>query len=301
MNYNRSVNMKTGEQYRSSSDILNARMKKKGSICGIFFLLLFASTPGLAQEESKKDSTGTNPVDFSYDFRLITEMMALPDDAGSLIKNTAEMRWPLGRDIANMRGAEAGSPLYDMGKMFSMRVRANYQNLSLNDADGLGTTEFSGIGDLDARLLAIAYANKWVVIAPGVEGFFDTATNDQLGSGNLIAPVIFAVFPGVLGGVSLFAPGYQYVANIGGDDVSRSQIDLYFVWQLAQGKNWLIVDPQIIIDHENSIELATVEAEWGFMIAPQQGISAYARPGFGVGEYRPYDWNLEFGLKFVWR
>lgn len=265
-------------------------------------VLLIAAVSVHAEEEKKKDNSGTNPVNFTYDLRFFTEMAQLPDDAGSLVKTTTEMRWPLGRDVANLTGATAGSPLYDMGQMFSMRVRANYQNLSLNDpASPGGTTEISGIGDLDARFLAIAYSSKRVIIAPGVEGFFDTASNDALGSGNLLAPVVFAVFPGVLGGASLFAPGYQYVFNIDGDTTSRSQIDLYFVWMLAKGKNWLIVDPQIILDHENSQELATVEAEWGMMIAPQQGISAYLRPGFGVGSFRPYDWNLEVGLKFVWR
>ena len=293
--------MKTNERYPSGIDRMTVQLKKRSMVYSILIPLLCASTSGFAQEEKKKDNSGTNPASFTYDFRLITEMIALPDDAGSLIKNTAEMRWPLGRDVANVMGKEEGHPLFDMGKMFSLRMRANYQNLSLNNLPAGQTTEFSGIGDLDARLLMIAYASKRVIIAPGVEAFFDTATNDALGNGNQLAPVIFAVFPGVMGKASLFAPGYQYGFNVGGDTVSRSQIDLYLVWMLAQGKNWLILDPQIILDHENSKELGTVEAEWGFMIAPQQGISAYARPGIGVGADRPYDWNLEFGLKFVWR
>ena len=164
----------------------------------------------------------------------------------------------------------------------------------------------SGIGDFDARLLGIAYASKRFILAPGLEAFFDTASNDALGEGKTsLGPVVFAVFPGILGGRSLFAPGYQYIFSVSGDDarpdIRRSQIDLYFVWLLAQGKNWLIVDPQIVLDHENDKDLGTVEAEWGFMIAPSVGTSGYLRPGVGVGADRPYDWNLEIGLKFVWR
>jgi hypothetical protein len=279
----------TKRQKRSTS---NALLKKSVSVFSAFvwilFLILISSTQGFAQDE--KDNTGTNPANFSYDFRLITEMAELKDDGGSLLKHTAEFRWPLGRDIANLRRDEEGSLFYDMGKMFSMRFRANYQNLSVDDPsnDPFGTSEVSGIGDLDARLLGIEYASKRVVIAPGLEAFFDTASNDALGSGkNALGPVVFAVFPGILGGRSLFAPGYQYVFDIGGDDnrsdISRSQIDLYFVWQVAKGKNWFILDPQIILDHENSKEAATIEAEWGFMIAPKQGISGYVRPGAGVG------------------
>jgi hypothetical protein len=37
------------------------------------------------------------------------------------------------------------------------------------------------------------------------------------------------------------------------------------------------------------------------MIAPSAGISAYLRPGVGISEEKPYSWNFEGGLKFVWR
>ena len=288
----------------------NIPLKKSVSVFSVWVLICFfilsIPNPVLAQE--KKDNTGTNPANFTYDFRLITEMDWLKDDSGSLVKHTAEFRWPLGRDVANLRGEKEGGTFYEMGKRFSMRFRANYQNLSLDNPsnDLFGTSEVSGIGDLDARLLGVAYANKNLVIAPGLEAFFDTASSDALGSGtNALGPVVFAVFPGLVGRSSLFAPGYQYIFDIGGgdgpSDISRSQIDLYFVWILAKGKNWAILDPQIILDHENSKEFGTIEAEWGFMIAPKQGISAYVRPGYGFGEDRIYDWNLEWAVKFVWR
>ena len=177
------------------------------------------------------------------------------------------------------------------------------------DTPGAGpfnTSEVSGIGDFDARVLYMAHTSKKLIVATGLEAFFDTASNDALGSGKTsLGPQVFTVFPGILGGHSLFAPGYQYVFDVSGDDanpdISRSQIDLYFVWLLAQGKNWLIVDPQAILDHEADKELGTVEAEWGFMIAPSAGASGYVRPGIGIGAEKPYSWNFEVGLKFVWR
>jgi hypothetical protein len=271
---------------------------------GLVLFILTAPTPGFAEE----DNTGTNPVNFTYDFRLYREMAELPGGGGSRTTSIVELRAPLGRDMANLRGEGPGSLFYDMGKMFQLRFRAPYQDLSVTTpgAAPFNSSEVSGIGDFDARLLSIAYASETFILAPGLEAFFDTATNDALGSGKTsLAPVIFGVFPGMLGGRSLFAPGYQYVFDICGDgdraDISRSQIDLYFVWLLAQGKNWLILDPQIILDHEATRELATVEAEWGFMIAPSVGTSAYLRPGVGIGAHRPYSWNFEVGLKFVWR
>jgi hypothetical protein len=271
---------------------------------GLLLILLIAASPAVAQDE-KKDDTGTNPVNFTYDFRFITEMQYFKDDGGSQIKQTLEWRAPLGSDIKNLGG---GGLFADMGKRFGLRFRAYHQNLSLNNSttDPRDTSQVSGIGDFDARILTIAYASKKFVLAPGLEAFFNTASNDVLGSGkNTLAPVVFGAFFGLLGKGSLFAPGYQYVFDVGGDpergDISRSQIDLYFVWVLAQGKNWFLLDPQIILDHHNSVEFMTVDAEWGFMIVPKSGISGYVRPGVGVGSYRPFDWNLEFALKLIWR
>jgi outer membrane protein assembly factor BamA len=217
----------------------------------LLLLVLTGPTPGFAQKDTQKDNTGTNPANFTYDFRLIAEMAELDDPGGSALTTTFEFRWPLGRDVANLRGDESGSLFYDMGKKFGARIRARYKNLSV-DTPGVapfGASEVSGIGDFDARVLYMAYASKKLIVVPGLEAFFDTASNDALGSGKTsLGPVIFAVFPGILGGSSLFAPGYQYIFDIAGDDsrsdISRSQIDLYFVWLLSKGKNWLIVDPQ---------------------------------------------------------
>ena len=58
----------------------------------------------------------------------------------------------------------------------------------------------------------------------------------------------------------------------------------------------MIFNPQPIIDHENSTTLAQVDLEWGFMIAPKSGIGGYIRPGVGIGEHRPFQWNLEFAI-----
>ena len=61
------------------------------------------------------------------------------------------------------------------------------------------------------------------------------------------------------------------------------------------------MNPQIVLDHEGDKELANVDTEWGYIIAPSAGASAYVRPGFVIGGARAFDWNLETGLKFVWR
>lgn len=274
----------------------------RDALIALIVLSLAVPTMALAQEK-KADNSGTNPVNFTYDYRLITEMQQLKDDSGSLLKHTAEFRWPLGANVANLKEETAG--VYsDLGAKAALRFRAYYNNLSVANPSStpFGSSSVSGIGDFDARLLTIAYASSKFVLAPGLEAFFDTASNDGLGSGSTsLAPVLFGVFPGLVGKRSLFAPGYQYVFDVAGENVNRSQIDLYFVWMLSKGKNWFLLDPQIILDHENSIEFMTIDAEWGFMIVPKSGIGGYVRPGIGVGSYRPFDYNFEFALKFVWR
>ena len=183
--------------------------------CGLLILLVVAAFPAFAQKES--DNTGTNPANFTYDARFYYEMAELDDPGGSLITNTYEFRLPFGRDVANLRGAEKGSPIYDMGQKFGLRMRARHQNLSVGDPDGepFSTSEASGIGDLDVRLLYMAYTSKGFIFVPGLEAIFDTGTNPAIGSGaNILAPVVFGVFPGLLGGASLFAPGYQYLFDI---------------------------------------------------------------------------------------
>jgi len=270
----------------------------------VWILLIALVCPAMvvAQEKKKKDNTGTNPINFTYDYRLYTEMQHFKNDGGSQIRGVMELRAPLGRDMANVLGKEAGR-WQDLGSRFALRFRAYYNDLTINDPSAsLGYTSVSGIGDMDARFLWLAHATGQWAVAPGLEAFFDTASPDVLGSGStILAPVVFFGLFNIMGPRSIFAPGYQYQFDVSGDKVSRSIIDLYFVWILAGGKNWLIVNPQPIFDHENNTEFMQADLEWGFMIAPKSGIGGYIRPGVGVGEDRPFDYNLEFAIKFVWR
>jgi hypothetical protein len=141
----------------------------------VLFFVLGAPTPALAQE----DNIGTNPVNFTYDFRLIAEMAEL-DGGGSLLTTTAELRWPLGRNLANLTGEGPDSPFHDLGSLVGVRIRARYSNLSIPTpgAAPFGTSEVSGIGDFDIRMLGIAYASQRLIVATGLEAFFDTASND---------------------------------------------------------------------------------------------------------------------------
>ncbi len=250
------------------------------------------------EETKKKDNSGTNPVNFTYDFRIIQEMQQFKDDGGSQNKSYMEFRAPMGRDIANVTGQEAGS-LVDMGSRFAVRLRGYYNTVNFNDA---ANTTVSGIGDFDARIISVAHATSKFAIAPGLEAFFNTASNDVIGSGSTtLAPVVYFGFFKLFGKYSIFAPGLQHQFSVEGNKVSRTILDIYYVKMLAKGKNWLIINPQPIFDWENNTQYMVVDVEWGFMIVPKSGIAGYVRPGFGIGADRPFNYNFEFAIKFVWR
>ena len=280
----------------------------------IIFLVAIAATSSAQEaDKPKQDNTGTNPVNFTYDARFYTEAADLfsmnADDNGSLITSTFEFRLPFGRDLANVAKLDNEHLIYQLGQKFGARMRFRYKSLNVTTTDDNGmdvNSNISGIGDIDARLLTVIPVSKKFLLAPGFEATFNTATHDAMGYGKtVLTPMVFGVFPGLLGKGSLFVPGYQYLFSVGGDDsipdVNRSTIDLYFVWLFKHSGNWLIIDPQILIDHENNTVPILVELEWGTMIKPVPGASVYLRPGVGFFEDRPYVWNLEFGLKFIWR
>jgi len=254
-----------------------------------------------AEEAKKKDNTGTNPINFTYDFRLIQEMQQFKDDGGSQNKSYMEFRAPMGRDIANVAGQEAGA-LVDMGSRFAVRMRGYYNTVTINNNVANTSSTVSGIGDFDARVLAVPYATQKFAIAPGLEAFFNTASNDAVGAGqNILAPVVFFGFFNLLGKYSIFAPGYQHRFNLDGKKVNQSVLDIYYVKILSKGKNWLVVNPQPIYDWVNEVGYMMLDLEWGFMIHKASGVSGAVRPGIGIGKNAPLSYNFEFALKFVWR
>ena len=278
---------------------------------GSFFLLLFllaltSPVAVLAQDGEKKDNTGTNPINFTYDARFYTEMSDLDFSNASMLTNTFEFRAPLGKTAANLGVVEGF--FGDLGSKYALRAKFRHKTLSMDAADGspFGNATVSGIGDLDVRFLAVPFVNSKYAIAGGVEAYLPTATHDALGDGKLsLVPQAFVGFFNLMGKNSIFVPGYLYAFDVAGDEdrasVRQHKIDIYFVWLLAGMKNWLIINPQMNFDTENDTQIYLVDAEFGFMIPALPGTSTYIRPGVGIGEDRPFRWNFEFGFKFVWR
>lgn len=65
------------------------------------------------------------------------------------------------------------------------------------------------------------------------------------------------------------------------------------------GRTWFILDSRVHIDHIGEDRTASVDLEAGRALGSllDAVVSGYLRPGIGISGNRPYDWNLEVGLK----
>ena len=274
---------------------------KLGILSGLLCLLVIfgGAVNVIAQDDDKAgmkaDKTGTNPINFTYDFRIYNEFQWLntPGDGEQNI-TTLEFRMPFA------------------GGKWQFRVKTRAVNLDVDPSGSAsgGINEF-GMGDTDIRFLTVPYMDmaKKRAVAVGLEVFLDTASEDVLGSGaTSLGPQVFAVFFKPFGGMfDLFSPAYQHKFSIeeddGRSDVHQGLIDV-FVLKLSKDKQrWMLLDPQGILDYENNTEFMLVDVEVGTMLDSYfgtQGHSVYLRPSVGIGHYRPYDGSVEVGYKIIW-
>jgi hypothetical protein len=244
-----------------------------------------------AQEDMKKDMTGTNPINFKWEARVFNEFTWL---------NVA------GGGDQNVTTLEHRNPLF--GGKLQLRTRTRYVSrfkVDVND-DGVDDIDESGIGDVDFRLLMVPYLNmaKKRAMAIGLETFLNTASENVLGSGaTSLGPQVFFVKFYSRG---LFAPGFQYKFSVDEDEgrrkVSQILVDLNLLVMAKNKLTWFFTDPQIVFDTENEETYAIVDLEFGAMMAKWtswKGQSIYIRPMFAVGSDRPVDYAVEAGYKFV--
>jgi hypothetical protein len=232
---------------------------------------------------SSDDKTGTNPIDFSRDFRVQSEFSSLNTEGdGSQNVTTAAIRLPFA----------------DGKWQWRLQAKLNSIEADLDD---------DGSDDWDMRFLTVLSLDKenktaW---ASGLEVFLDTADEDELGSGTTsLGPQIFFVqfLP-----AGLFAPALQYKFSVdedsGRDEVEQIFVDLNYLKMAEDKQSWFFTDPQLVFDNEADTEFAIVDLEWGWMMTnwnqDLKGHSFYLRPSIGVGADRPTEGSIELGYKIV--
>jgi hypothetical protein len=242
----------------------------------------------------KKDKTGTNPMNFTFDARIYHEYRDL---------NTE------GDGDQNITTFEFRAPIADGKYQVRAKLRQVSLTADLND-DGNDDVDESGMGDTDLRLMTVVGVNmkKRIAFAPGIELTLDTASEDALGAGaTTLAPFLFGAYFNPIGPGSIFVPGYQHFFSVdeddGRDEVNYGLVDLFLVKTFNANQFWAYIDPQIILDYEQSVEYMLLEIQAGTMLDKYlgtKGHSTYILPSFGVGSDRPYDFSVEAGYKIVW-
>ena len=147
--------------------------------------------------------------------------------------------------------------------------------------------------------------NKFA-IATGVEIFFPTGSDDVLSTNAIsIGPQVFFAFFAPFGGlVDLIAPGYQHEFSVweesGAGNIHQGNLDLFILKTFNNRQQWILLNPQGVIDYENDLAFGLFDAEFGTMLNYMPGHSAYVRPSAGLGSDRPYDVSIEVGYKIIW-
>jgi len=236
-------------------------------------------------EEAPKDNTGTNPINFTNDFRIYYNYSDL-NTSGDGKSHTATLEYRF--------------PISDTWQ-FRTRLRGVKKQI---DATGNGVDDIddSGFGDMDMRILNVPYVNmeKKFAFAWGVEAFLDTADDSLGGDSTALGPQVFGVFFKPPGGGTMIAPAYQHVFSIDGEDMHQARLDVFYLYQFKEKFiTWLMINPQGVIDYDNDNNASwNLDVEAGKMVTKNQSI--YLRPGTGIGGHRVFDWDLEIGWKKVW-
>ena len=247
------------------------------------------------KEAMKSDKTGTNPINFTYDLRFYNEFQWL---------NTA------GDGHQNISTVEFRAPIFDGKWQFRVKARGVSTKYDMNN-DGSTDVDTGGFGDTDIRFLTVPHmdmANKFA-LAVGFETFLNTASKDELGTGTTaFGPQIFAVFFKPLGGFfDLVAPAYQHRFSVdedkGRNRIEQGLIDVFALKMSKDKQSWMLVNPTYVMDFETNKEFLLIDFEVGTMLdryLGTKGHSAYLRPGFSIGTYRPVDASIEVGYKIIW-
>jgi hypothetical protein len=247
-----------------------------------------------AKASMKSDKTGTNPINFTYDFRVYNDF--------SWLNAT-------GDGEQNVTTVEFRMPILDGKFQFRTRVRGVSIKADYNN-DGIDEVDDSGLGEVDFRFLTVPYLNmaKKMAIAIGFEAFLPTGDTPSGSDRFSIGPQVFGVFFMPFGiKNSLIAPAYQHRVSTWEDEgvsrLNQSLFDVFFLQTYADKQYWMLVNPQYVIDHETDANFGFIDAEFGTMLDKIMGLnghSVYIRPSIGIGEDHPTDGSIEVGYKVIW-
>ncbi|RVT97857.1 hypothetical protein EOD42_08685 [Rhodovarius crocodyli] len=165
--------------------------------------------------------------------------------------------------------------------------------------DGPHSRRGLAAGDVSARLSALLWAGG----TGAVQLFADISAptgNGMTGAARFIAsPGLSGIwFPWSRLGVGA---QYRHSAGFAGSAaaprVNLGELDLFLFWRVLPGRAWLTLNPTQRFDiARGAMSGGTLRLTAGLRLG--ENVTAYVRPGLGVGRDRPYGWSVETGITF---
>lgn len=245
-----------------------------GGMDGLRAQATAATAPTVALP-SVDDKTGTNPLNLQTAVIVFNDFHSRPD---RLFVNRSQYRYV--------------TPL--AGRRMSVRF-----DVPVIVSNVTGRTE-AALGDLGTRWSWIPWFTRARGLLVGVDTTWNTSTNEALGYAR--ATVIpFAQFVVRASRAAIVGMSYEQRLGVGGDtegpDIAIGTLAVYLAW--LRSTNWLVAEPQLIIDYEDNDTSGRLDVEWGRLLFG--GVGTYIRPGVGMGSTRakPFDWKLEIGFRVI--
>lgn len=169
--------------------------------------------------------------------------------------------------------------------------------------DGVG--DEMALGDISVTYIDVFHLTKDNGSAFTVELFFDTATTDFAGYGQMAmeTSLFYAWF---LDSGAIFAPAWVQTfglegGNDEGVDVNVTTLDFYYVPKLANPKYYMTFDPAVIHDWESDDTFGSLQVTMGMMTGKMFGgdSQVYVKPGVLFGGDKPADWSIQAGFKVL--
>ncbi len=247
--------------------------------------------------DDKSDKTGTNPLNRVRKFSLVNEFNASGDSS----INYTYLRYY--HELVEQRiDIRLEVPL-----VYSHNAVPSGSSSGAVDGGGGGITPADGVsdfglGDINLKITLTPYLTKTEGFQFSFEVDFPTASSHDLGTGRYLAvPTI--MYGWFLPGNMILAPAYEHKVGFAGDsgrdNVNSANLDIYLVKRWNGGDEWVQIDPTYKLNYEKSkYNGGTLRVTYGRVLGDvgKAKLSAYVRPGVGIGVDRPYDWSLETGV-----
>ncbi len=184
--------------------------------------------------------------------------------------------------------------------------RQNYAlsfEVPISSVDVLGNNNYA-LGDVMVGLTHVfGLTREGGYVAKG-EFYLDTAERRELGTGKNVFKGTF-IKAWFLSDGAIFAPALVHEASLSGQhrraDVSRTTMDFYYVPKMADRRNLITFDPNIVRDWENKRTYGALSVTFGRVIGKAFGGNqiVFVKPTVFAGANRPANWGLELGCKVI--